>query len=195
MEATETHGRTPVAAQRAAEGNPVMKDSGGDWFIINTKPKQEFAADKQLRTLAAVDVYLPVYRKKVKKGGLRCEVIAPLFTGYIFARFDIDTGYQMVRYTRGVKSILGQNQFLWTIGNDKIEDIRSRETDGVVVLKKKEEAFLRGDRIQIDEGDFEGWEGIFQEELPDRERAIILLTNVHFSSKLILPKKYLSRGR
>ena len=43
----------------------------------------------------------------------------------------------------------------------------------------------------IDEGDFEGWEGIFQEELPDRERAIILLTNVKFSSKLILPKKYL----
>ena len=52
-------------------------------------------------------------------------------------------------------------------------------------------SFRKGDRILIDEGDFEGWEGIFQEELPDRERAIILLTNVQFSSKLILPKKYL----
>ncbi len=61
----------------------------------------------------------------------------------------------------------------------------------MVVLRRTEVHFRQGDRILIDEGDFEGWEGIFQEELPDRERAIILLTNVKFSSKLILPKKYL----
>jgi hypothetical protein len=86
---------------------------------------------------------------------------------------------------------LGSNECLWTIDGNRIESIKSREHNGIVQLKRKEERFKKGDRILIDEGEFDGWEGIFYEELPDRERAIILLTNVKFSSKLIIPKKYL----
>ncbi|MCU0275952.1 MAG: hypothetical protein MUF02_03690 [Acidobacteria bacterium] len=168
-----------------------MKDiPGSDWFIVNSKPKQEFDAEKNLRPLG-IDVYLPVYNKKVKKDRVRVDRIAPLFSGYLFARFDIQEFYQKVRYTRGVKSLLGCNEYLWTLADDKVQDIKSRENGGVVVLRRREDHFHQGDRILIDEGDFEGWEGIFQEELPDRERAMILLTNVRFSSKLILPKKYL----
>ncbi len=168
-----------------------MKDiSGSDWFIVNSKPKQEFDAEKHLRTLD-IDVYLPVYNKKVKKNRGKVDRITPLFSGYLFARFDIDEFYQKVRYTHGVKSLLGCNEYLWTLADEKIQDIKSRESGGLVMLRRREESFRQGDRILIDEGDFEGWEGIFQEELPDRERAMILLTNVHFSSKLILPKKYL----
>lgn len=168
-----------------------MKDiPGGDWFIVNSKPKQEFEAEKHLRTLE-IDVYLPVYKKKIKKNRVKVERIAPLFSGYLFARFDIREHYQKVRYSRGVKTVLGRNDFLWTLADEKIRDIKSRESGGLVVLRRREDHFRQGDRILIDEGDFEGWEGIFQEELPDRERAMILLTNVHFSSKLILPKKYL----
>ncbi len=172
-----------------------MKDiPGSDWFIIQSKPKQEFDAEKNLRSLS-IPVYLPLYKKKIKKNKTKVERIAPLFSGYLFARFDIHESYQKVRYTRGVKTILGRNEYLWTLADEKIQDIRSRESDGLVVLRRREESFRQGDRILIDEGDFEGWEGIFQEELPDRERAIILLTNVQFSSKLILPKKYLTVHR
>jgi transcriptional antiterminator RfaH len=172
-----------------------MKDiPGRDWFIVNSKPKQEFDAERNLRTLG-IDVYLPVYNKKVKKDRVKVDRVTPLFSGYLFARFDLSESYQMVRYTRGVKCLLGGNEYLWTLADEKIQDIRSRENNGLVVLRRREEHFRQGDRILIDEGDFEGWEGIFQEELPDRERAMILLTNVHFSSKLILPKKYLTVQR
>ena len=168
-----------------------MKDSSGsDWCILQTKPKQEFCAEKNLKLLN-INAYLPVYLKKIKKNKVKIDRIAPLFSGYMFAQFDIHDLYQKVKYTRGVKGILGSQEYLWTIGDDKIQDIKLRENDGVVVLRKREDSFRKGDRIFIDEGDFEGWEGIFQEELPDRERAIIMLTNVKFSSKLILPKKYL----
>jgi transcriptional antiterminator RfaH len=168
-----------------------MKDNGDlDWCVIHSKPKQEFCAEKNLKTLA-IDVYLPVYMKKIKKNKIKIDQISPLFSGYLFARFNIYDMYQKVKYTKGVKSILGYNEYLWTIGDDKIRDIKGREDNGIVLLRKHDELFRKGDRIVIDEGDFEGWEGIFQEELPDRERAIILLTNVKFSSTLILPKKYL----
>ncbi|HSQ35330.1 MAG TPA: transcription termination/antitermination NusG family protein [Candidatus Binatia bacterium] len=168
-----------------------MKDNGGsDWCIIQSKPKQEFSAEKNLNMLG-ISVYLPVYMKKIKKNKLKVDRLAPLFSGYLFARFPVYEFYQKVKYTRGVKNILGYNEYLWTIADEKILDIKSRENNGIVLLRRREESFQRGDRIFIDEGDFEGWEGIFQEELPDRERAIIMLTNVKFSSTLILPKKYL----
>lgn len=172
-----------------------MKDnSGSDWCIIHSKPKQEFCAEKNLKSLD-INVYLPVYMKKIKKNKIKIDCISPLFSGYLFAQFNIYDFYQKVKYTKGVKSILGYNEYLWTIADAKIQDIKFREDNGIVLLRKREDSFHKGDRIFIDEGDFEGWEGIFQEELPDRERAIIMLTNVKFSSKLILPKKYLVIGR
>lgn len=160
------------------------------WFIICTKPKKEFISEKNLKSLGAI-VYLPLYYNRKKKDKKKVEVLAPLFSGYLFAQFSIKDLYHKVRYTRGVKSILGNNQYLWTLDSDKIEDIKSRENNGIVVLKKREDNFKNGDRILIDEGDFDGWEGIFYEELPDKERAIIMLTNVSYSSKLIVPKKFL----
>ncbi|HOW44424.1 MAG TPA: transcription termination/antitermination NusG family protein [Candidatus Aminicenantes bacterium] len=167
---------------------------GRDWFIIHCKPKQEFDARKHLQTLG-VEVYLPLYAKKVRVNRMRVERVAPLFSGYLFSRFDLRESYQKVRYTRGVKAVLGRNERLWTLADEKVQDIRSRESGGLVVLRPRQVQFRPGDRIRIDEGDFEGWEGIFREELPDRERAMILLTNVQFSSTLILPKEYLVAQR
>lgn len=160
------------------------------WFIISTKPKQEFVAERNLKRLG-VEVYLPIYFKKIKKNKEKVEVIAPLFSGYLFAQFDINDLYHSVIYTRGVKTVLGNREGLWTIDGHKIADIKLRENNGVVVLKKSKQNFKKGDRILIDEGDFDGWEGIFYEELPDRQRAVIMLTNVGYSSKLIVKKRYL----
>jgi transcriptional antiterminator RfaH len=164
------------------------------WFILTTKPKQEFVAEKNL-TLLGANVYLPIYLKKVKKKKEKHEVISPLFSGYLFAQFAINELYHSVRYTRGVKSVLGNNEYLWTIDNNKVEDIRRREDNGLVILQRRIEAFKKGDRIIIDEGDFDGWEGIFHEELPDRERAIIMLTNVSYTSKLTILKKFLKLSK
>ncbi len=167
-------------------------ESSSLWFIISTKPKQEFVAERNLKLLGA-EVYLPIYFKKVKKNKEKVEIISPLFSGYLFAQFSVDELYHSVIYTRGVKSVLGNKDCLWTIEGEKVEDIKHRENNGVVVLKKRKQEFRKGDRILIDEGDFDGWEGIFYEELPDRQRAVIMLTNVSYSSKLIVLKKYLNK--
>ncbi len=160
------------------------------WFIISTKPKQEFVAERNLKMLGA-EVYLPIYFKKIKKNKEKIEVIAPLFSGYLFAQFSIEDLYHSVIYTRGVKNVLGNSEGLWTIEGRKVDDIKLRENNGVVTLIKRKPNFKKGDRITIDEGDFDGWEGIFYEELPDRQRAVILLTNVGYSSRLIVMKRYL----
>jgi len=143
--------------------------------------------------LLGANVYLPIYFKKVKKNKEKVEVVSPLFSGYLFAQFSVDELYHSVIYTRGVKSVLGNKNYLWTIQSDKVENIRMREDNGVVMLKQRQKMFKKGDRILIDEGDFDGWEGIFYEELPDRQRAVIMLTNVGYSSKLIVQKRFLNK--
>ena len=160
------------------------------WYILSIKPKQEQTVIRNMDTLG-VETYFPLYRKKKKIKKTKTHVIAPLFPGYLFCRFEFDKHYQKVRYTRGVKKVLGNRQSLWVIDDGKIEDIRKREEDGLVVMKSKVETFEPGARIVVDEGDFDGWEGIFHEDLPDEKRAVILLTNVNYTTKLTLPKEYL----
>lgn len=160
------------------------------WFIIATKPKQEFNLQKIFNRMG-IPHYLPLYLKETKKNKTKVPVVAPLFTGYLFARFSIPDHYHQVRYTRGVKQVLGNRQYLFSLPQEKIDDIKNREKDGLVVLKKKPRHFKKGDRVIVDEGDFDGWEGIFYRDLSDRERAVIMLTSVNYSNKLIVPKRYL----
>jgi transcriptional antiterminator RfaH len=168
-----------------------MKNPNDDsWFILCSKPKQEFIVKNNMNQLG-IEVYLPLYLKEKKKEKQKIEVVAPLFSGYVFARFKIEEMYHKVRYTRGVKTVLGNQNYLLTLNNEKIQDIKRRENEGLVTLHKKKNQFTPGDKVLIDEGDFDGWEGIFYEELPDKKRAIILLTSVSYSSKLIIPKKIL----
>jgi transcriptional antiterminator RfaH len=116
-----------------------MKDNdSSDWCIIHSKPKQEFCAEKNLKLLD-INVYLPVYMKKIKKNKIKIDRISPLFSGYLFAQFNIYDFYQKVKYTKGVKNILGYNEYLWTIADDKIRDIRFRENNGIVILRKQED--------------------------------------------------------
>lgn len=169
-----------------------MKESDSEcWFIVSTKPKQEFVAERSLRSLGA-NTYLPLFHKKVKKKKEKTFVVTPLFAGYMFAQFNAKDLYHKVRYTRGVKAVLGNKEGLWTIDESRIDDIKNREDEqGMVKLVPRDMKFHSGDRILIDEGDFDGWEGVFFEELPDNERAIIMLTSVSYSSKLIVQKKFL----
>jgi len=161
-----------------------------DWFIINTKPRQEEIAKSNLES-QGLEVYLPMYIRKVKKKKVKIGNIVPLFPGYIFARFDVEKFFHKVKYTRGVKKILCNKNSIFTISNEVIEQMKQREENGVIRLIPKDYKFKKGDKVLIDEGVFDGWEGIFFEETEDTQRAVILLTNIKYTSKLIIPKEYL----
>ncbi len=165
-----------------------------EWYVVQSKPRQEALARDSLAALG-LEVYLPLYLKDEKRHRVKVKILSPLFAGYLFARFDTDTHYRAVRYARGVKTLLGQGHRLLSIPDSRIRDIREREKDGVVSLQKKTRPFNSGDPIRIDEGDFDGWRGIFVEELSDQERAVILLTSLSYSSRMVVPKNILIHDR
>ena len=73
-----------------------------NWFVINTKPKKEFQVAK-LFAEGGFTYYNPLYKSE--------KQVRPFFPGYGFLIFDFPSQYQMVKYTRGVKRVVGNRDF------------------------------------------------------------------------------------
>ena len=71
--------------------------------------------------------------------------------------------------------------------------VRARmNEEGLVKLEPKKVTLFPGQRVKIGEGPFAGLDAIFVEEMPDRERVVLLLDAVS-SYKLTIEKDSLER--
>jgi transcription antitermination factor NusG len=136
------------------------------WYVVYTKPKNEDIVSFRLQK-----INLEVYNPKVKK-----KKISPLFPCYIFVKVPSHKFYRIIKYTRGVKRILGQDGVPYVLPSEMIELIKARERNGYVELKPK---LNTGDRVVIKDGPFKNFIGVFEEELSARERVKILLSTVY----------------
>jgi len=155
-----------------------------NWFVINTKPKKEFQVEK-LFTEGGIKIYNPKY--------LHDNKIKAFFPGYGFIYFDFPAQYQLVRYTRGVKRVVGNKHSPTPIPEEVIHEIKSREIDGLIELYKYGEEPEVGDEIEVMEGPLKGLRGIFKKELTAKERVLILLNYVTYQGKLIIEKEKLKK--
>ncbi len=154
------------------------------WFVINTKPKKELHVAK-LFAEGGYTCYIPVYRQDKR--------VTPFFPGYGFLRFNFPDDFQTVRYTRGVKRVVGDNNGPIPIPDEAIDRIRAREIDGLIEFEKHGETPLVGDEIEVVEGPLKGLRGIFKKELGDKERVMILLSYVSYQGQLLIEKDKLKK--
>ncbi|MFQ6037733.1 MAG: transcription termination/antitermination protein NusG, partial [Candidatus Aminicenantales bacterium] len=117
----------------------------------------------------------------------------PFFPGYGFIYFDYPEQYRLVRYTRGVKRVVGNQAGPIPIPEAVIQEIRAREIDGYVELEKYGEEPEIGDEIEVMEGPMKGLRGIFRKELSDRDRVVILMNYVSYQGQLIIEKAKLKK--
>jgi transcriptional antiterminator RfaH len=155
-----------------------------NWFVLNTKPKKEFQVEK-LFAEGGIKVYNPKY--------VHDDRIKPFFPGYEFIYFNFPAQYQLVRYTRGVKRVVGNREGPIPVPEEVINGIKSREINGLIELYKYGEEPETGDEIEVVEGPLKGLRGIFKKELDDKERVIILLNYVTYQGKLLIEKKKLKK--
>jgi len=172
----------------------AMMDEQAGWGIIQTKVNRE-ADVRRILSEVGFKVYLPVIKKKATRFGKKVLLHVPMFPGYLFVRALTDSNYNKVRYCRGVLRVLGSRQGVWLLGDQLIQDIISREVDGIVQLDRIFEDVNIGDPVVVTEGPFEGWQGIFREHLADGERVRIMLTHVRFSTLLVVPKDFVVTGK
>jgi transcription termination/antitermination protein NusG len=144
-----------------------------EWFAIQTKTGAEDAAVHTLATLG-LQTFLPLVRTAASRRRRITRRFRPLFSGYCFARFQANAHLHAVRYSRGVLRVVGTEETPWPVEDSIIENIRTR-LDGEGVMDLEIRRFRPGDTVRICDGPFEGWTGVFDAELDDHLRVVILL--------------------
>jgi transcription antitermination factor NusG len=155
------------------------------WYVLNTKPKKE-AQVERLFSEGGFTVYCPKYRREKR--------VSPFFPGYAFIRFDFPEQFQMVKFTRGVKRVVGTDDGPTPIPEELVQGIRDRERDGLIVLERYGEDPAVGDEIEVVEGPLKGLRGIFRKECGDSERVMILLNYVSYQGMLLIEKSKLKKA-
>jgi len=151
------------------------------WYVVATKPRNEDRAAMNLLN-GGIEVLAPRLRLRKFKDGKFAEVIEPMFPGYIFVRFHPVDEFRMVKYARGVKTIVHFGGKIVPLQDDMIELIRTRLENGVASIQKQK--IDKGEKILIKDGPFKGFSGIFESELDGKERVAILLEGVNYCAKM-----------
>ena len=160
--------------------NPEMQS----WYVVQTKPKKEFHVEKMF-----LEAGLQVYNPRTREGAY----VKPFFTGYEFVLFDYPAQFKLVKYTRGVRKLVGNDLGPIPIEAAWVEEIRSRERDGFIVLQKYGLEPSVGDEIEVAAGPLKGLRGVFQADLSDQDRVLILLNCVSYQGRLLIEKGKLKK--
>jgi len=156
-----------------------------NWFVLNTKPKKETQVERLFEE-GGFTIYCPKHLSERR--------VKPFFPGYAFLSFAFPEQYQTVKYTRGVKRVVGNDEGPIPIPEKVVQELRAREKDGLIVLEKYGREPGVGDEIEVMEGPLKGLRGIFKKEVGDRERVMILLNYVSYQGMLLIEKRKLKKA-
>lgn len=129
-----------------------------------------------------IEVLAPKLKLRKFKEGKFVHVVEPMFPGYIFVRFHPVDEFRMVKYARGVKTIVQFGGRIIPLQDEVIEFIRTKLENGVASVEKPK--IGKGEKVLIKDGPFKGFSGIFEDELDGKERVAILLEGVNYCAKM-----------
>ena len=146
-----------------------------NWFVIASQSGKESIARQNLKN-QDIECFLPARKKTVHHLGRTETVIAPLFPGYIFARFE--AGPAMIRAvngTRGVKYLLSNCGMPSVLPCDFVDGLLcALDRDGVVSHQR----YLKpGDQVEFASGPFASQIGELM-DMDERGRVTVLLNTL-----------------
>jgi len=148
-----------------------------NWYVIQTKPKKEEEAKSYLST-KGIEIFNPLMEAFLPRNGRLNKEFKPLFPSYIFGRFDIDQNYNLVRWARGVKKILGFGG-CFTPVSDAAVDLIKKRTDSCGIVRKNYH-FEPNELVRIKSGPLKDLLGIFDRWVSDSERVRILISLIGY---------------
>lgn len=163
------------------------------WYAIHTKPKEEERADNNLRAWS-IETLCPKIKERHynQYTGKPTSLIKPLFPRYLFALFDASKLLHKVHYTRGVRSIVSFGGSPISIDNEVISIVKSQiHEDGFVRIGKE---LKIGDRVVVKTGPFKSLEGIFEREMQETDRVMILLTTISFQGRMVIERGLIEKS-
>ena len=154
------------------------------WCAARLQARREHLA---LRFLAqsGYETYFPQLREHRFSYGRKIEVRPALFPGYAFVLIQLQ--WHPARWAPGTLGLIMDGIQPAKVPDPVIEEIRSRERDGLIDLPKPP-PLRRGARIRILHGPFSGHLAIFADMKP-RQRVEILLQLLGGEQRVTLAKK------
>ena len=143
-----------------------------NWYVIQTKPKKEEEAKSYLST-KGMEIFNPLMETFLPRNGRLSKEFKPLFPNYIFGKFDIGQDYNLVRWARGVKKILGFGGNFTPVSEEAVELIRKRTDSNDIVRKNYH--FEPNELVRIKSGPLKDLLGIFDRWASDSDRVRVLL--------------------
>jgi transcription antitermination factor NusG len=142
------------------------------WHVLHVLSNREKKVAQHLE-VRTIEYYLPLYKEKVKWTDRTVTAERPLFSGYVFARFDPQYRIPVIS-TPGVLRLLGDQ--MWDLVEDEeLEKIRAGLAKGLSL--RPHPTINVGTRVRIRNGVFEGVEGVVS-ELRQQCKVIITLAAV-----------------
>jgi transcription termination/antitermination protein NusG len=130
--------------------------SGENWFAVQVRTRWE----RSTATLLAgkgYDIILPTYKAKRRWSGRLKHVVAPLFPGYVFCRFDALKRLPIL-VTPGVIAVVGTGRNPVPVEDGEISAIQAVVSSG---LSAEPWPYLEmGQRVRIEDDALRGLEGI-----------------------------------
>jgi transcription elongation factor/antiterminator RfaH len=153
------------------------------WYAVYTHPGQEERTSSNLKAWG-IETFAPRIRERQANPftGEPQYKIKPLFSRYIFARFDFSRLFHKLRYTRGVHSLVGFGFGPAPVDDHIIAIIQSKiGGDGFVKIG---EPVRPGERVIIKDGPLKDFTGIFEREVKDSDRVVVLLNTISYQARV-----------
>jgi transcription antitermination factor NusG len=141
---------------------------GRPWHVLHVLSNHEMKVAQHLQ-VRSIEYYLPLYKEKVKWTDRTVVAERPLFSGYVFARFDFQSRIPVIS-TPGVIRLLG-NQKRDLVEEEELEKIREGLAKGLPM--RPHPAIAVGTKVLIRAGVSAGVEGVVSEL---RKQCKVVLT-------------------
>ena len=148
-------------------------DDVKSWYVVQSKPQQEFVAVKNLER-QGYRTYLPKISLSKRRGGKVVSQIEAMFPRYFFINLSSQTdNWGPIRSTIGVSGLVRFGLNPAKVPDFLIQGLVDGEDEAGVHVEAARE-FTKGDKVRIVDGPFEGYEAIFKVKQAS-ERALVLL--------------------
>lgn len=150
---------------------------GKIWYVLRSKPNKEafLAGQLESRNITVLDLQV-----KVNPVNPRARHFKPYFPGYIFIHADLQI-HPPVLFERipGAARLVHVGDEIAYVPDTIIQAIRTRVEQVNAAGGEVLDSLKPGDRISVQSGPFEGYEGILDVKIPGTERVRILLQMLH----------------
>ena len=154
------------------------------WYAVRTKPNQERQAELSVQRVG-VETFYPQMKERRVIRRREQMIIGSLFPGYLFARLNMAVHYRAAKYARGVLDLVAFGSIPAIVDDEIIEGMRARLRDGCLTLPAP--ALTPGEVVRIQAGPLQGLEAVFEREMSDHQRVVLLLRTLTYQARVVLP--------